>query len=99
MKNSSNILHFLQYADDSTTTYSSNDLNNSLATIKIECNKVLDWLLANRLIINLKKTFLRVFTNRKRPTEISVDIKDQTIKEIKKCKFPGVMLGNRLSWH
>ena len=58
MKNSSNILHFLQYADDSTTTYSSNDLNNSLATIKIECNKVLDWLLANRLIINLKKHFL-----------------------------------------
>ena len=79
MKNSSNILHFLQYADDSTTTYSSNDLNNSLATIKTECNKVLDWLLANRLIINLKKTFLMVFTNRKHPTEISVDIKDQTI--------------------
>ena len=87
MKNSSNILHFLQYADDSTTTYSSNDLNNSLATIKIECNKVLDWLLANRLIINLKKTFLMVFTNRKRPTENLWTLRTKLLKKSKNVNF------------
>ena len=57
MKNCSNILHFLQYADDSTTTFSSYNLKNCLSVIESECNKVLDWLLANRLIINLKKNF------------------------------------------
>jgi hypothetical protein len=80
MKNSSNILHFLQYADDSTTTYSSDNLDNCLVVMKNECNKVLDWLTANKLIINLKKTFLMVFTNRKRQGEISIDINNQTIK-------------------
>ncbi len=98
MKNSSDVLHFLQYADDSTTTYSSVNLNNCLAVMKSECNKVLDWLLANKLIINLNKTFLMVFTNRKRQAEISININNQTIKEINECKFLGVMLDNKLNW-
>ena len=98
MKNSSDVLHFLQYADDSTTTYSSDNLNNCLAVMKSECNKVLDWLLANKLIINLNKTFLMVFTNRKRQAEISININNQTIKEINECKFLGVMLDNKLNW-
>ena len=98
MKNSSDILHFLQYADDSTTTYRSDNLNNCLTVMKNECNKVLDWLLANKLIINLNKTFLMVFTNRKRQAEISININNHTIKEINECKFLGVMLDNKLSW-
>ncbi len=96
MKNSSDVLHFLQYADDSTTTYSSVNLNNCLAVMKSECNKVLDWLLANKLIINLNKTFLMVFTNRKSQAEISININNQTIKEINECKFLGITLDNKL---
>ena len=98
MKNSSNILHFLQYADDSTTTFSSNNLNNCLDVMKIECNKVLEWLIANKLIINLNKTFIMIFTNRKRQANISIDINNHTIKEINECKFLGVMLDSKLKW-
>ena len=98
MKNCSTILHFLQYADDSTITFSSNNLKTCLDVMKTECDKVLEWLIANKLIINLNKTFIMVFTNRKRQGNISIDINNHTIKEIDERKFLGIMLDNKLKW-
>ena len=98
MKNCSTILHFLQYADDSTITFSSNNLKSCLDVIKTECNKVLEWLIANKLIINLNKTFIMVFTNRKRQGNISIDINNHAINEIDERKFLGIMLDNKLKW-
>ena len=98
MKNSSIILHFLQYADDSTITFSSNNLKNCIDVMKTECNKVLEWLIANKLIINLNKTFIMVFTNRKRQGNVSIDMNNHTINEINECKFLGIMLDNKLKW-
>ena len=65
MINSSNIFHFTQFADDSTATYSGPNLKNALSIIEKEFLKVLDWLKAIKLIINLSKTYLMVFTNKK----------------------------------
>ena len=98
MKNSSVILHFLQYADDSTITFSSNNLKNCIDVMKTECNKVLEWSIANKLIINLNKTFIMVFTNRKRQGNVSIDMNNHTINEINECKFLGIMLDNELKW-
>ena len=67
MVNSSDILHFSQFADDSTVTHSHTNLKHVIETLEREFEKVLTWLSTNRLIINLKKTHLMVFTNRHRP--------------------------------
>ena len=39
-----------------------------------------------------------VFTNRKRPQEISLKVKDSIITETTESKFLGVIVDNKLSW-
>ena len=55
MINCSDILQFSLFADDSTASHFGPDLNTTLNMIKTELTKVLEWLLANKLIINLQK--------------------------------------------
>ena len=55
MSNSSSLLNFTQFADDTTLTHSGPNLEELTNEIEIELEKVLEWLLANKLITNLKK--------------------------------------------
>ena len=56
------ILFSSQFADDSTITYSSLSYEDAKKTIENEFKLVLEWLAANKLIINIKKnTFHGVY--------------------------------------
>ena len=98
MGNSSDILKFSQFADDSTATHSGDNVRNVISTLETEFTKVLQWLNANKLIINLSKTHLMVFTNRKRPKEIVINVNGNQITEVSESKFLGVIVDNKLSW-
>ena len=98
MSYASILLFLIQFADDSTITYSSDNLDKTIAEMQNEFKKVLDWLNANKLIINLSKTHLMLFTNRDRPETISLTVNNQTINEIKETKFLGVIVDNKLIW-
>ena len=98
MVNSSAILHFSQFADDSTVTHSHTNLKHVKETVEREFEKVLTWLSTNKLIINLKKTYLMVFTNRQRPQEISLKVNNSLITEVTESKFLGVIVDNKLRW-
>ena len=91
-------LNLTQFADDSTMTYSSKDLEKAIETTKAELNRILKWLAANKLIINLDKTELMLFTNKNRPESISINVRDHTIKEVTETKFLGVIIDNKLCW-
>ena len=95
----SKILELSQFADDSTITYSSKKLETARTTIESEFLKIVEWLSANKLIINLDKTHLMVFTNKKRLEPISINVKGQIVNEITETKFLGVILDNKLSWN
>ena len=99
MINCSDILNFSLFADDSTASHSDSNLNTTLNTLKEEFTKVLDWLLANKLIINLQKTHLMLITNRKRPASISLNINNNVITENTETKFLGVIVDNQLNWN
>ena len=60
MVNSADLM-FSLFADDSTATNSDFTLNDTLKKLKTEFTKVLEWLKANKLIINLEKTHIMVF--------------------------------------
>ena len=92
------LLQLLQFADDSTVTYSSEGLDDALTCMETEFIHILDWLSANKLIINLNKTHLMLFTNRGRPQSISINANGHIINEIAQTKFLGVILDNKLSW-
>ena len=91
-------LELTQFADDSTITYSSENLPEAVKTTETEFKKVLDWLAANKLIINLEKTHLMLFTNKAHQGNVSINANGHTINEITEIKFLGVMLDNKLSW-
>ena len=99
MINCSDILNFSLFADDSTASHSDSNLTTTLNTLKEEFTKVLDWLLANKLIINLQKTHLMLITNRARPASISLNINNNVITEKTETKFLGVIVDNQLSWN
>ena len=89
-----------QFADDSTITHVTNNIIEAIHTIEEEFDKILEWLAANKLIINLDKTHLMLFTNKKpRPKSISINAKGQTINEITETKLLGVILDNALNWN
>ena len=102
MSKCSLLLFLTQFADDSTLTYtSSHSLEHARNMIEKEFKKVLIWLAANKLIINLKKTHLMVFSNSRRTDSdksITITANDQTISEITETKFLGVILDNKLCW-
>ncbi|CAL4144109.1 unnamed protein product [Meganyctiphanes norvegica] len=99
MINCSIVFFLSQFADDSTATYSDLNLDQALLKAETEFNRVLEWLAANKLIINLNKTHLMLFTNRKRPQSISITANGQIINEVTETKFLGVILDNKLSWN
>ena len=101
MDGCSNKITLSQFADDSTITHVSEDtLIVAIRTIEKEFDKILEWLAANKLIINLDKTHLMLFTTKiPRPKSISINAKGQTINEITETKFLGVILDNALSWN
>ena len=98
MANSSDILKFSQFADDSTATHSSRKLRDTISIIETEFEKILNWLATNKLIINLKKTHIMLFTNKKRPNEVKLNVNGSIITEETESKFLGVIVDNKLSW-
>ena len=98
MKNSSDLLKFIQFADDTTLMYRCNcilQLNNILET---EGEKVTKWLTANRLIINLTKTHTMLFSNKLNNPTLQLKIHDTFLEDKAETCFLGVIIDKRLTW-
>ena len=70
---SSNILDFILFANDTSALLASNDIMTLEPALNTEISKVSNWLIANKLSINIKKTNYMIFKSRQ--------------KEIKQPKF------------
>ena len=98
MCNSSSILNFTQFADDTTITHSGPDLELLTKEIEQELAKVLEWLLANKLIINLTKTHSMLFTNKKVDRKITIRANNTNLEQKTECKFLGVIVDDGITW-
>ena len=98
MSNSSSILNFTQFADDTTLTHSGPNLEILTNEIETELEKVLEWLLANKLIINLRKTHSMLFTNKRVDRTIRIQANDTILEQKKECKFLGVIVDEDINW-
>ena len=92
-------LIFSQFADNFCLTYSSLSYEDAKKTIENEFKLVIEWLAANKLIININKTHFMVYTNKSRPRSIPITVNNHTINEISETKFLGVMFDNKLTWN
>ena len=87
------------FADDSTVVFKS----NCTLELQIDMNNTLDifikWLKSNNLVINLNKTNLMTFKNRKQYlTNLDINYNGQKIHEVENAKFLGLHLDSNLSW-
>ena len=96
---SSKKLQFLLFADDTSIFYSDDDLNIVQSTLNEELVHVTEWLKANKLSLNVKKSNLINFINRGTTTKnITIKINDFEIKEVEYAKYLGVLIDNKLSY-
>ena len=96
----SNILFSILFADDTTLFYSSKNLQELSDVVNNELSKIMEWLNANRLSLNIDKTNLMIFRPKgKKESCPTIHINGSSIQGVDDAKFLGVIIDNKLSWN
>ena len=100
--NSSLLLRFILYADDTNIFfYSSENIESLCNTVNEELLGVMQWFRANRLSVNLKKTNFVIFGNPaklRKITNCEIFLDHIKISRTETAKFLGVVIDENLSW-
>ena len=98
--NVSNLLSPILFADDSNVFLAGKDPNDMINIMNIELEKLLTWLKANKLSLNVKKTHFMFFCppHKKAKFSNNLTIQGQVIDKVNETKFLGVMVDDKLSW-
>ena len=88
------------FADDTNSLACGNNLPELVNTVNEELVKITDWLAANKLSLNIKKTHFMLFKTKgkKFSSDISIKIRDQCIDKVTHTKFLGITIDDRLNW-
>ena len=100
--NTSNVLEFVLFADDTTITYSHSDVMSKFDMINSELHEVTNWFKANKLSVNASKTnHMLLGTNHKLSRldeSASIILDNTTLKRVNNTKFLGVTIDENLNW-
>ena len=77
--------------------------NAKLENLELQANaelaKIYDWLIANKLSLNTKKsTYIVTTPGNKKPNKINLFINNEVIAETNSVKYLGVLIDNNLTW-
>lgn len=87
------------FADDSTVMFTNKCKDDLTLNINQTLYDIIEWLKCNNLQINLDKTYLTIFRNRKKHlNDIDIEYNGQKINEIESTKFLGLQLDCNLNW-
>ena len=82
------------YADDTTLTFTAGDTTSLEFQINNELKQVNQWLVANKLTLNVSKTELMLITTRQKrrfiDDTLNVNICGQPVNQVKRVKMLGV---------
>lgn len=98
MSSSTNLLSFVHYADDTTVFRSGESLATLTAEMTSELSSLDIWLRANILSLNLEKTKMMVFTNKRENFVPDVRINNTVISVVDRIDLLGVIIDNKLSF-
>ena len=103
--NSSSILKFILFADDTSlldTINLSISPNGNFNNERLNCEliKIYDWLAVNRLSLNVSKTKFMVFhhTNKVLPQNLEIKINNIPVERVKEFCFLGLTINENLTW-
>jgi retron-type reverse transcriptase len=88
------------YADDTSLTMSSWDMESLLASLETEAAMILDYMAVNKLVANADKTkFLLIRGKRhKKWPEVKIKVGNSIVNESQSEKILGVTVNNKLKW-
>ena len=86
------------FADDTSLFYSSKNKAETEDIVNKEIRKVTNWLISNKLCLNIKKSCYLTFSLIKRHQHINIKINNQPIEEKSNTKYLGVIIHNKLTW-
>ena len=100
LPNSSKLLNFFLFADDTNIYCESDDPTRLSQTVNKELKKVKSWLDCNKLALNIEKTNFVLFHSprKKLPNLMNLKSGKSSIKKTKYVKFLGVLVDEHLSW-
>jgi hypothetical protein len=101
---SSLIFDFILYADDTTLSSAAHiklpsDVKNTETKINKELSNVYNWLAANKLSLNVKKTkFICFHTTKRTAPNLTLNINGSQIEQVQNFNFLGLTIDDTLSW-
>ena len=98
---SSKLAHFIMYADDTNVIFTDKSLCSLEKKVNTELSNICNWLVANKLLLNIDKTkFMYFQTSRKKHAynKINIKINSTIIEQVEAYKFLGVYVDERLNW-
>ena len=91
----------LMFADDTTVLFSSRSYDSLLNMANSNLDNVQEWLIANKLSLNVAKTKYIVFHtphSREPPSDASLRIRNKAITKSTSVKFPAIGIQEHLCW-
>jgi hypothetical protein len=98
MKNSSDKLDFVHFADDTTVFLEGNNLCNLYDSVNFELEKVDEWLRCNKLSLNIDKTSFMLYSNKLKNSDKVLMIRGVPLSRVTHCKFLGITLDESLNF-
>ena len=86
------------FADDTNLFSSGTNLDTMESINNDELSHIYEWLKVNKLYLNMKKTQYMIFTKNKRKSSTDLKMDGNDIHEVRKSKFLGVLIDNKLNW-
>ncbi len=102
LPNTSSVLHYILFADDSNIFLSGANLEKLIELANTELKIASDWFKANKLSLNLNKTNYIIFrsTNKQiSSTTKEINIDNVIIPRVASTKFLGVYVDQHLKWN
>ena len=97
-QNSSQILSFICFADDSNVFFSHRDPQMLINIMNNELKLVQSWIHANKLSLNIEKTNFMLFSNSLRVLPNHIRIDDNNLCQVDTTKFLGLHIDKELTW-
>ena len=95
---SSTLFNFLLFADDTCLSYNYDDSHpETELLLQRELQKISDWLVTNRLAINIDKSNYLIFSTGKKK-KLSLIMNNEILLEKQFTKYISVVIDNKLTW-
>ena len=104
LRNTSKLLDFILFADDTNLFYSHKNLKLMFETVNNELELVNDWFIANKLSLKIKKTKYILFCKNSTIDDLplrfpNLTINNAIIKRVFHASFLGVIINESLNWN